>query len=67
VLSLSPNGKDIHFIKINLKKFAKVKFDEGVATINSGDIYLYVQGDTDTATSNGIEAKLTSKLLYVDN
>lgn len=67
VYSLSPNGKDIHFIKASIKKMAKVKFDEGATTVNSGEIYVYVQGDTATSTGQGIEAKITAKLLYADN
>lgn len=69
VYSLNPDGKECHFLKFKIagRKMSKVKFDEGATTIRSGELYVYIQGDTDMSTGNNIEGKLTSKLLYADN
>lgn len=68
VYSLCRNsGQTCRFVKVNIprKKLSKVKFEDGTNNINSGELYVYVQGDTDTITGSGIESKITSKLLYI--
>ncbi len=69
VISLNSDGKNVAFIKFNIPagRLSKVKFDEASTTINSGELFCYIQGDTDAATGNGYEGKLTTKLLYIDN